>query len=214
MIRCFIPIKQNSKRVLNKNSRKINDKKLYEIVIEKCCSVSTIDEVIVDTDMQEVKDYCSLENIKFIHRKPENSLDSAGGNDLIETWIDLFPDTSIIIQTHVTSPFLKSETLYNMVEIMKSGAYDSCFTVNKEQTWFWYEDKPVNYDLNKLTRSQDAKSLIKETTSTYCIRKDAFNLLNRRIGNKHFKYYVDKVEAIDIDDELDFKMAKAIGELL
>lgn len=214
MIRCFIPIKKHSKRVVDKNFRIIKNKKLYEIVIEKAIAVSNIDEVVIDTDSQEIKDYCVLNNVKYIHRDPKNSLDTSGGNDLIKTWLEIFPDTTIIVQTHVTSPFLKIETLYNMVEIMKKGYCDSSLTVCKEQTWFWFDGSPVNYSLDKLTRSQDAKFLVKETTSTYCITSQAFLQINRRIGNNPFFYFVDKIESIDIDDELDFKIAKAIGDLI
>lgn len=213
-VRCFIPIKENSKRVLNKNFRLINGKKLYSIIIDTALSAGCFDEVIVDTDSIEIQEHCERNNITFIDRESKYSSDEATGNDLIKNWIKLYPDTDIIVQTHATSPFTRPETLMNMVEIMRTGAYDSCLTAQKEQTWYWFGGEPVNYSLNKLTRSQDAKYLVKETTATYCIRSDTFVKLNRRVGDKPFFYFVDKVEATDIDDKLDMKIAQALGNVI
>jgi CMP-N-acetylneuraminic acid synthetase len=214
IVRCFIPIKENSKRVLGKNFRKINGKKLYTIIIETALMSGCFDDVIVDTDSLEIQEYCKKTGVEFIDRESKYSSDAATGNDLIRNWIKLYPDTEVIVQTHATSPFTRSETLINMVEIMKSGTYDSCLTAQKEQTWYWFDGSPVNYSLNKLTRSQDAKYLVKETTATYCITSEAFTRLNRRVGDHPYFYFVDKIEATDIDDDLDMKIATALGDSL
>ena len=160
---CFIPIKLNSKRVRSKNFRLLRGKKLYQIVIDKCKNLKCFDKVMVDTDSKEIQRYCIENSIDFIDREPFYSSDKASGNDLIDNWIHQHPDIDIIVQPHATSPFLKEETLINLVSIMKSGAYDSALTASKEQTWYWYNNKPVNYSIDKLTRSQDANFLIKET---------------------------------------------------
>ena len=60
---CFIPIKKNSKRVKNKNFQRIGDKKLYEITIEKAISSKCFDEIYVDTDSEEIIDYCRKKDI-------------------------------------------------------------------------------------------------------------------------------------------------------
>ena len=45
------------------------------------------------------------------------------------------------------------------------------FLLQKNQYFFWFKDKPVNYVPKKLPRSQDLNPLIFETTALYGIKK-------------------------------------------
>ena len=38
-------------------------------------------------------------------------------------------------------------------------------------SWFWFNDRPINYKPKILPRSQDAKPIVMETTGLYGIRK-------------------------------------------
>jgi len=77
---------------------------------------------------------------------------------------------------------------------------------------YWFNGKPVNYNPKLLPRSQDAKPIIKETTSLYGISKEGFNKTKSRIGESPQIYVVDEIEGTDIDTEFDFIMAKLIAE--
>ena len=73
------------------------------------------------------------------------------------------------------------------------------------KTWFWYKNKPVNYDPKSLPRSQDATPLIYETTGLYGIKRNALISNKSRIGNNPFFFEVSDEEAIDLDNERDFQ---------
>ena len=209
---CFIPIKDNSTRVLKKNLRKFGRKLLFKHVIDKVIESDKFDDVFVDTDSVEVKEYCGNNSINVIDRDPELSKDSANGNDLLKSWVEMKPNYDIYFQIFVTSPFLKMDTINNCVDFMKeTSEYDSIFTGVEEYTWYWFDNKPINYEPKVLPRSQDAKPVIRETTSLYGITKEAFLLDNSRIGRNPKIYIVNQIEAVDIDTELDFFIAEQIS---
>jgi len=212
-IACFIPIKNNSSRVSNKNLRLLRDIPLYRYALDTVINSKVFDDVFVDTDSEDVKNYCIEKNINIIDRDPKLSKDSANGNDLLEHWIDIKPNYDVYFQVFVTSPFLTSNTLKDCVNIMKTNPLgDSVFTVIEDYTWYWFNGKPVNYNPKLLPRSQDAKPIIKETTSLYGISKEGFNKTKSRIGESPQIYVVDEIEGTDIDTEFDFVIAKLIAE--
>ena len=212
-IACFIPIKNNSSRVPNKNLRLLRGIPLYRYALDTVINSKVFDDVFVDTDSEDVKNYCIEKNINIIDRDPKLSKDSANGNDLLEHWIDIKPNYDVYFQVFVTSPFLTPNTLKDCVNIMKTNPLgDSVFTVIEDYTWYWFNGKPVNYNPKLLPRSQDAKPIIKETTSLYGISKEGFNKTKSRIGESPQIYVVDEIEGTDIDTEFDFIMAKLIAE--
>ena len=212
-IACFIPIKNNSSRVPNKNLRLLRGIPLYRYALDTVINSKVFDDVFVDTDSEDVKNYCIEKNINIIDRDPKLLKDSANGNDLLEHWVDIKPNYDVYFQVFVTSPFLTPNTLKDCVNIMKTNPLgDSVFTVIEDYTWYWFNGKPVNYNPKLLPRSQDAKPIIKETTSLYGISKEGFNKTKSRIGESPQIYVVDEIEGTDIDTEFDFIMAKLIAE--
>jgi N-acylneuraminate cytidylyltransferase len=70
----------------------------------------------------------------------------------------------------------------------------------------------VNYDPQVLPRSQDAEPVIRETTGLYAIRREPLLRRKCRIGESPFFLPVDDIEALDIDSELDFRIAEVISQ--
>jgi CMP-N-acetylneuraminic acid synthetase len=209
-IACFIPIKSNSSRVPNKNLRLLGDKPLYRHALDTVIKSKVFDDIFVDTDSEDVKKYCIENSINVIDRDPKLSKDNANGNDLLKYWVNIKPNYDIYFQVFVTSPFLTIETLNNCVNIMNKNNNDSVFTVIEDYTWYWFNNKPINYDPKLLPRSQDAKPIIKETTSLYAISKNGFKKTKARIGEFPKTYTVDEIESIDIDNKFDFFIAEQI----
>lgn len=210
-IACFIPIKSKSERVPRKNFRLLGGEKLYERAIRVTKSAKCFDEIFVDTDSEEIKNFAIENGLKVIERLPELSRDTANGNDLLMHWTSICPEVEVFFQFHVTSPFITPEIIRACVSgLIRSKVHDSVFTATEERTWFWFNGEPVNYDPKHLPRSQDATPLIKETTSLYGITRKAF-LKNRcRIGDNPMIYLIDPVRSIDIDNEVDLAMAESL----
>ena len=200
----IVPIKLKSKRLKNKNFKKINGRPLYKYLLDKL-KFTNFDEIYVDSNSPEIEEYCKLKNYKFIKRLPKLALDNANGNDLLNYHSKII-NADIYFQLFITAPLLKIKTINNCIEkIKKSKKYDSILTSKSVQTWFWYKGKPVNYDPKILPRSQDADPLVFETTGLYGIRKKTLLSKKARIGNKPYFYEVSDEEAIDLDNLKDFR---------
>ena len=208
MIICFIPIKEKSKRVVRKNFQKIGGKKLYEITIEKAIQSNCFDEIYVDTDSLEISRYCDEMNIKHIKRLPHLSSDNANGNHLLESWIERYPHGEIYAQLHITCPFLKISSIKSCVNAITNLDYDSSLTAVEEKSWYWFDGKPINYNPKELPRSQDAKPVIRETTSLYVIKKSSFLAEKCRISKNSFFHISEDIESIDIDWPEDLEYAR------
>tara|TARA_B100000700_G_C15056796_1_gene863251 strand:- start:2584 stop:3243 length:660 start_codon:yes stop_codon:yes gene_type:complete len=212
-VACFIPIKKRSTRVPQKNFRLLNNKRLFEYIIDAAIESKCFNKIYVDTDSDEVKEYCIYKNIDIINRDPNLAKDSANGNDLLNYWFDTVPVHDYYFQLFATSPFTTSTTIKECVKILKeNNNYDSIFTAYKNCGWYWFEGAPINYDPSELPRSQDAKQVFNETTALYGISRTALVEYKCRIGNKPYFYFVGDIESMDIDSEFDLKIAELIAK--
>ena len=166
----IIPIKKNSKRVKGKNFIKIKGKPLYRYLLDKL-KKTHFDEIYIDTDSSEIRNYALKMGYQYIQRLPELSKDNANGNDLLNYHAKII-DADIYFQLFVTAPLLSIKSINKCISLLKkSKNKDSILTVNKIYSWFWFNKKPVNYEPKVLPRSQDADPIIQETTGLYGIRK-------------------------------------------
>lgn len=200
----IIPIKKNSKRVKGKNFKIVNKRPLFHFILSKVKKCN-FDEVYVDSDSKVIKNYCKKNNINFIKRKPELAKDNANGNDLINHHRKII-NADIYFQIFVTSPLMGVETINNCIKKLKNDKkIDSILTVIPVQTWFWFKNKPVNYNPKILPRSQDVAPMIQETTGLYGIKREALIKYKARIGKKPYFYHVRDEEAVDLDNKKDFE---------
>jgi N-acylneuraminate cytidylyltransferase len=206
MINCFIPIKSYSERIKDKNFLIFNGKKLYTHIINASIESNSFDHIYIDTDSKEIEEFALSKNCKLITRKPELSLDTANGNDLLNHHQSLV-DCDYYFQLFATAPNLKPDSIKNCVEslVKNQKKYDSILTVKKHFGWFWYNNIPVTYRPSVLPRSQDSKPILEETTGLYGITKEALLKCRCRIGHKPFFYELTGEECVDIDWQKDLK---------
>lgn len=200
----IIPIKKKSKRVKGKNFRLINKRPLYKYLLAKLkrCNFS---KIYVDTDSQEIKNYCQKMNYNVIDRISSLATNEANGNDLLNYHGKIIK-ADFYFQLFITSPLLKIKTINDCIKVLvNERKHDSILTVKKIYTWFWFNNKPVNYKPKVLPRSQDAKPIIMESTGLYGITKKSLKKNKCRIGNNPFFFEISEEESIDLDNEKDFK---------
>lgn len=213
-VACFIPIKANSERVPGKNFRILCGKPLYQYIINHAIEAGCFDDIYVDTNSEDVKEYCKSNNIKIIERKEELAKNTANGNDLLNYHFDLYPNYDYYFQLFATAPFLRAASIAKAVNtLVGSNEYDSTFTALAEHSFYWYGGTPINYRPCILPRSQDMQPVIEETTGLYGISKSALEKYRCRIGAKPYICLVNKFEAVDINTEDDLKMAEFVGKV-
>jgi N-acylneuraminate cytidylyltransferase len=205
----FIPIKKTSRRVQSKNFRPFAGVPLYQWFLRKLEGTDMpFDAVYVDTDSEEVAEYAQQHGFRYLPREARLAEDTANGNDLLVHQAQRV-EAQVYVQLFITAPLLRAETIRQSVLLLRDHPeHDSLFTAVKRFSWFWFEGQPVNYDPKVLPRSQDAKPIVQETTGLYAIRREALLRDRCRIGRTPYLLYVDDVEAVDIDTELEFKLAE------
>lgn len=117
-------------------------------------------------------------------------------------------ESEYYLLSHVTSPFLKSETLERAAQAVLSGEYDSALTVRPIQTFCWYQGKPLNYELTHVKRTQDLEPVYAETSACFLFPRQLMLDQGRRVGNRPYFMVTDFPESIDIDTYSDFLHAE------
>ncbi|NLM20332.1 MAG: acylneuraminate cytidylyltransferase family protein [Peptococcaceae bacterium] len=208
----FIPIKLNNQRLPGKNTMILNDRPLCEYIFNTIADIDSIDEKYV---------YCSDESIcryipgglRFLKRDPYLDGFHIKGLEIIEHFVrDV--DADIYVLTHATQPFTKKESIEHAIKQVKSGKYDSAFSVVEIQDYCWYQGRPLNYDMKDIVTTQNLEPIYMETGNFFIFRKEIFTQLHQRIGEEPYIHVVDRFEAVDIDERVDFEFAEAVLEYL
>ena len=204
-----VPIKLNNERLKNKNIKKFdNGQPLCTYLLNTLKKVKKIDEIYVYCSNEIIKDYIP-EGIKFLKRNEKLDSSSTKINEILQSFANDV-DSDLYVLTHVTSPFISENSISEGIEKVLSGEYDSSFSVQLLQDFLWENDKPLNYNLDAIPRTQDLPFLYSETSGFYVYSKETILKSNRRIGNKPYLKVVSKIEAIDIDEAEDFEIANAV----
>ena len=110
----IVPVKSISKRIKGKNFKIVGGKPLYTYLLDKL-SYCNFDEVYVDSDSNEINQYCKKKNYTFIQRLPRLAKDSANGNHLINHHAEIVK-ADLYFQLFITSPFLSIQTINNLLK--------------------------------------------------------------------------------------------------
>lgn len=207
----YVTVKLNSKRVPFKSIRKIGGKPLINYAISTLNQVEKISETLLYCSQEEIHQYIDSKlSYNFIKRPIHLDSDDTTFNDILQTIIDSM-ETDYIVFLSCTSPFIRPETIRDMINQISNNKFDSAFTAFNISSFCWFNDKTLNYDPSNVPRTQDLKPLIVETSGLYIFSKQLFKKYKRRIGFKPYIKIVDVFEGWDIDTIEDLKMAALIA---
>lgn len=217
-----IPARGGSKGVPGKNIKELGGKPLIQYTIEAAREIADDRNIIVSTDSKEIKSIVeSTTGLKVPFIRPsELATDFAGSYEVLLHALDYFekqnskPEKVILLQP--TSPFrngsLIKEALneYNndldMVVSVKETAANPYYVLREEnEDGFLIKSKDANF-----TRRQDCPKVWEINGAIYII--NANSLVKGPISkfSKIKKYVMNEITSIDIDSELDWKMAEVI----
>ncbi|MEJ7783674.1 MAG: acylneuraminate cytidylyltransferase family protein [Solirubrobacteraceae bacterium] len=213
-IAAFVPMRHDSERVKGKNYRPLGGRPLYHHVVAALLACDQIDAVVIDTDSPLIAAdaAAAFPDVRVLAR-PDHLL---GGdvpmNDVLLNDIDQVP-ADLYVQTHSTNPLLRPETIRRALDAFLSadGAYDSLFTVTPLQTRLWTADgKAMNHDPAVLLRTQDLPPVMEENSCLYVFDAATLRTRGNRIGERPLLFAIDREEAWDIDEEVDWSVAAAL----
>ena len=215
-VNALLPMKGNSERVPNKNMKNFDGAPLYHAIMNSLLKSKYIERVVINTDSEVIsKDAKKTfgSKVVIINRPIEIQGDYVSMNDIIAYDLSQI-DGECFLQTHSTNPLLRSETIDKAIErfMTEIDRFDSVFGVTKVQTRFYDKDaKPINHNPEELLRTQDLEPMYEENSNFYIFSKESFkNSGNKRIGINPQVFEVNKLEAVDIDEPEDFRLAELL----
>ncbi len=204
-----VPMKLNNTRLPQKNTRSFkNGKPLCCYILSTLLKCRSIDEVYVYCSNEQICNYLP-KGVRYLKRSEKLDQDTTKMNEILIAFAEEI-NADIYVMTHATAPFVEPESFEKGIEAIKSGQYDSAFAVKKMQDFIWKNNKPFNYDLNQIPRTQDLETLYVETSGFYVYKNEIITKSGRRIGENPCLIEVGEVESCDIDEYEDFMIADAI----
>ncbi len=212
-ITALVPMKEHSARVPGKNVRPFCGEPLLHWILASLDRSRHIERVVIDTDSEEIAALAVARFDVTIIERPEDLLgDSVVANQLIAHDLSLLPDSEFFLQTHATNPLLRVETIDRAIETFAAqNEYDSLFSVTPLQTrLYWPSGFAVNHEPGRLIPIQDLEPIYEENSCIYLFSRRSFDKRENRIGERPMMFPIDRMEAVDIDEEFDFLIAEAL----
>ena len=210
----LVPMRHHSERVPGKNYRSFAGKPLYHHIINSLLSCPLIHQVVVDTDSPIIMEDTSehFPQVQVIERPEHLRADTIPMNDVLLNEVKMV-EADFYLQTHSTNPLLRSETISNAIDVFLNNypMYDSLFSVTKIRTRLWDSlAMPINHNPAILLRTQDLPPVYEENSCIYIFTRNTLESRHNRIGERPLMFEIDPIEACDIDEELDFRIAESL----
>ncbi len=221
-ILAIIPARSGSKGLRHKNIKLLNDKPLIAYTIEAAIESDIFTDIVVSTDSEK---YASISkrygaSIPFL-RPDELASDIASSADMIVYTIQRLKELGKVYDYFMllqpTSPLRKASDIKNAVDLLIENKLDSVVSVcEAEHSLSIYNTLGDTLSLegfinkNSATRRQDDKKYYRINGSIYISNVEKY-LSERDFFGKNSKAYImSRESSIDIDTELDFKIAEYI----
>jgi CMP-N-acetylneuraminic acid synthetase len=210
----LVPMRHNSERVPGKNYRPFAGKPLYHYIINSLSECPLVSMIAIDTDSPPIRDDVKghFPQVKLIDRPEHLRAGTTPMNDVLLHDVEQI-DADFFLQTHSTNPLLKTKTITRAILHFFENypRYDSLFSVTRLQVRLWDSlNRAINHDPTILMRTQDLNPIYEENSCLYLFSRKGLQSARNRIGPQPLMFEIDSLEAIDIDEEFDFKIAEIL----
>ena len=217
----IIPARCKSKRLPGKNIIDFNGLPLIVHSIRAAKNSRYVDNVVVTSDDLEILNISKNEEAEIIKRPEELASDTATTFDTVKHVINYYKHYEFIVLLQPTSPLRTDKHIDEAIRLLERKKADAIISVCKmSHTPLW--SNTLSSDLSmknflkdnvKNKRSQDFEAYYRLNGSIYICRMDKFLENNGFFLNDNiYAYEMNRESSVDIDEEIDFKIAKAFLE--
>ena len=217
----IIPARGGSKRLPRKNVLELVGKPLIAWSIEAGLQSEYIDKAVVSSDDDEILEISEKFGANIIQRPDELASDTATTFDAIKHTIDSLEKYDYIVLLQPTSPLRDSKHIDEAIELLENKNADAVVSVcemDHSPLWSNILDDSLSMQgflrdevLNK--RSQDVVKYYRLNGAIYiCETKKLLEEKNFMLKDNIFAYVMDRESSIDIDEEIDFIIARSFKE--
>ena len=228
-ILCVIPARGGSKGIPNKNLRILGDRPLIAHVIGTALKCKLIDHIVVSTDNEAILDTAKEFGAETPFVRPSCiAQDSTPLNPVVSHAIQHYESTGFfadaVISLQPTNPFTSEATITKALEKFQETGCDSVVTVAEIKHGHPYRAKKITegarlenfcteFDGDMFLNRQERPAAYTYTGALYLRGSQLIKSWSGRdmgLGNDCRGLLVGWKEAINIDDELDFRLAELV----
>lgn len=219
----IIPVRAGSQRLKNKNVLPFGKSNLLIHKIRQLKTVKSIKNLIVSSDSDEMLEMAQIESKKndspvkiIIHKRAIEFCDEKTKtfNEVVENVVNV-AETDNIMWAPCVCPLTTVSSYEKAIiefkeKVLKQNMYDSVISGKLFKEYLFYEKGPLNWNPKKHVPSQQLPDWKVIVNGFYIAKKE--NMLKWRFlyGENPYLFVLNKKEAVDIDDEVDFEIAKAL----
>lgn len=207
----LVPMRAHSERVPGKNYRDLAGRPLFHHILLALQGCPEITDIVVDTDSETIKKRIAehFPNVLILDRPSELRGDEIPMNAILMHDTEMIP-ADFYLQTHSTNPLLRSQTISVALAafFIAYPEKDSLFGVTELHTRLYdAEGRALNHNPRELLRTQDLPAVYEENSCLYIFTRTNLEKYDHRIGSSPLMFPVPRDEALDIDEEFDFRVA-------
>ena len=217
-----IPARSGSKGLKDKNIKEMAGKPLMAYTIEAALLSGVFDEVMVSTDSEKYAEIARKygASVPFL-RSEETSGDKASTWDtvreVLSNYSNLGVEFDVVAVLQPTSPLRTADDIRGGVELFDKnnataviGVCELEHSINICNVLGENNSMDGFFDSNVSGRRQDAGKYYRINGALY-IQKVSDLMAKKNIyGEGSYAYIMDKRASVDVDDEMDFKMAESL----
>lgn len=208
MITAVVAVRKGSQRVPNKNIKPFGDSNLLQMKLDILKKVDGIDDIIVNSDCDEMLDIGRMNDVKT-HKRDEYFASSKATNSEFHGHIGEVTESDVIFLAPVCSPFITPDSHQDAIDYY-CGGFDSVTSVQSIKNHLWRDKEPLNYDLDNVPNSQDLPNIFKLTYGITIVDRDIMRNKKRVVGDNPGFTELDEIQSVDIDTEFDWMVAENI----
>ncbi len=222
-MKVFTIIKEDSKRIPHKNFRDIDGHPLWWHLLSELESL----DVTVNSDSQKFIDQIqntNLKSISIIRRKQKHidwenneNIDTSPVEDMLLDFCQNLDETEIVVLTHITSPFLKKETILDAVGVLcNDHNAKSIHSVLKIQDFVWLKNdsdvSPINFLTDRVQQTQDLSPIFVSKGAFFIARAGDILAQRKRLPEPLLFYPLSHIESVEIDNFDDLEFARSLKD--
>ena len=220
-MKIFTIIKEESKRIPDKNFTNIDAHPLWWHLLSELDGL----DVTVNTDSQKFLKQIQISNLKSIqvikrnqkHIDWENdeSIDSSPVESMLFDFCKTIDRSETVVLTHVTSPFLKKETIFDAVDMLQNDPNaKSIHSVLQIQDFVWVkkDDKanPVNFFTDRVQLTQNLAPILVSKGAFFIAKAGDILDQRKRLPEPLIFFPLDHLQSVEIDNFNDLEFARLL----
>ena len=211
----MIPARIGSERLKYKNLALINGKPLISYAINSVKQSKLVDEVYINSDDNIFSEIASRYGINFYLRPKKLGSSKTLSDDVVNDFM-IKHKSELLLWINPIAPLQDYKDIDKCISFFLKNKSDSLITVSNKKRHFYYNKKPVNFNIkNKFNKTQDLPPLEEFVYTIMMWRNKKFlHFYNKKnyalTCGKFITFPVKQPSGFIIKDSFDLKLAELI----